>query len=455
MRCLALLLPFLCVAAAQRPELNEFKEVYMWNQFDFKWPDESVRLRALSDARFQPVNCALSGIRAWRDRLYVTVPRLLPGVPATLASLPAAAPPAAYSPLLDPFPSWDMQAVGNCTALQYVQSVEIDAAGRMWVPDSGRVNTQSGNADARCPPKLLVIDVESGRVQRTVQFEPGLLAPDSLLADVVVGDDDVAYVSDASPSDPGIVVVSARDSRAWKVRDRTMRADSTFVQVGQRRTELRHNVFALALSPRPRAGPRRLFYSPLSSYDLFSLPADALAAPGVAVSALVRNHGRMQSPVQAAAADWHGNLYLGYLQQDAVARWDSSQPLAQARLLTQDPERLQWISSLAVDADRNLWVVSNRLQNFMAGTVNQQTPNYRVIRAFVDAKSYLYSDDAWTPQQGSAFTVPGAAATTRSSTSSFVTTTTVPPHADGGASAPAVTVLLYSLLLLPMLVVLA
>lgn len=446
MRWLALL--FLCVAAAQRPELNEFKEVYMWNQLDFQWPDASARLRALSDARFQPVNCALSGVRAWRDRLYVTLPRLLPGVPATLASLPAASPPGAYSPALDPFPSWDMQAVGNCTALQYVQSVEIDAAGRMWVPDSGRVNTQSGNVDARCPPKLLVIDVASGRVQRTVQFEPGLLAPDSLLADVVVGDDDVAYVSDASPSDPGVVVVSARDGRAWKVRDRSMRADAAFVQVGQRRTELRHNVFALALSPRP--GPRRLFYSPLSSYDLFSLPVDALAAPGsgAGVAALVRNHGRMQSPVQAAAADWHGSVYLGLLQQDAVARWDPAQPPAQARLLTQDPERLQWISSLALDADRNLWVVSNRLQNFVAGTVNQQTPNYRVIRATVDGKSYLYSDAAWTPQQAGT----GAAPTTPNYVS---VTTAAPPTVDSGTSAPTVAVLLYSLLLLPMLAVLA
>lgn len=50
--------------------------------------------------------------------------------------------PAVYidgKPLLQPYPSWEMQTINNYSALQYVQSMEVDTQGRMWILDTGRV----------------------------------------------------------------------------------------------------------------------------------------------------------------------------------------------------------------------------------------------------------------------------------------------------------------------------
>lgn len=46
-------------------------------------------------------------------------------------------------PEIEPFPSWEMNEIGNCSALQFVQGIAVDTDGIMWVIDSGRIDTLS------------------------------------------------------------------------------------------------------------------------------------------------------------------------------------------------------------------------------------------------------------------------------------------------------------------------
>lgn len=46
---------------------------------------------------------------------------------------------ASGSPVLQPFPSWAANEQTSPSAFQYVQSMEIDSRGNMWVLDVGRV----------------------------------------------------------------------------------------------------------------------------------------------------------------------------------------------------------------------------------------------------------------------------------------------------------------------------
>lgn len=142
------------LAMAGAEDLGEFKEVYMWNKLSYEFPDDTTRLRVLSDSKLD--NCALHGLRLWRGRFFVTVPRWRTGVPVTLASLPAVTQHNVSGPNLTPFPSWDMQALGNCSALQSVIGIEVDRAGRLWAADSGAVNALDGGGsrDHHCKPKV-------------------------------------------------------------------------------------------------------------------------------------------------------------------------------------------------------------------------------------------------------------------------------------------------------------
>ena len=64
--------------------------------------------------------------------------------------------------MLQPYKSWDFQMEGDCDALQYVQSMEIDPnTGLMWIIDNGRVEfLDTTPAWNLCPPKLVRRETE-------------------------------------------------------------------------------------------------------------------------------------------------------------------------------------------------------------------------------------------------------------------------------------------------------
>jgi hypothetical protein len=66
---------------------------------------------------------------------------MLPGSPATLGYTVAPDNNGKTDPEIEPYPSWQMNEIGNCSALQFVQGIAIDARGILWAVDSGRVNT--------------------------------------------------------------------------------------------------------------------------------------------------------------------------------------------------------------------------------------------------------------------------------------------------------------------------
>ena len=54
-----------------------------------------------------------------------------------------------------------MQKIGKCSSFQFIQSMEIDPAGRMWMADNGYVgNTKT----PLCPPKLYIIDLKTDKI---------------------------------------------------------------------------------------------------------------------------------------------------------------------------------------------------------------------------------------------------------------------------------------------------
>lgn len=60
-------------------------------------------------------------------------------------------------PEIEPFPSWEMNEIGNCSALQFVQGIAVDTDGIMWVIDSGRVDTLSQGKNEKLKKKKRLI----------------------------------------------------------------------------------------------------------------------------------------------------------------------------------------------------------------------------------------------------------------------------------------------------------
>lgn len=100
---------------------------------------------------------------------------------------------------------------------------------------------------------------------------------------------------------------------------------------------------------------RRVFYSPLSSFHLYSLPASVLRNPELVrqsspreILEAVTDHGLKISQVDGMTMDNYGILYYGLLRNHAVARWDSYRPFSydNQQIIAKDDTHIQWTDGM-------------------------------------------------------------------------------------------------------------
>lgn len=232
-----------------------------------------------------------------------------------------------------------------------------------------------------------------------------------------------AYITDNSGADPGIVVYSRRLNRSWKIRENnSMRASRTaqaFVVNGTNLNFAIH-IDGIALGPyyNPNTGTvasgvapeynarhdkyeRNVYYCPLSSYHLYMMPASLLRDPDFARRATQRelftsvtDLGIKSSQTDGMIMDNRGILYFGLLEQHAIAQWDSYKPFTPDNqlIIARDESFIQWTDGMSFDEEGYLYVVVNRLHNFVAGRLQVNDVNFRILRAKTGTLSYVYTN---------------------------------------------------------------
>lgn len=115
---------FLVQFCAGQQSFGPVKTLFEWKELS--WSGLPLRLQ------YNESNCALAGIKVYNGTFYVTVPRWRPGVPSSLNKIDEKG-------QLVPFPSYEANALDGGW-LTYVQSMEIDSRGWMWILDVGRLN---------------------------------------------------------------------------------------------------------------------------------------------------------------------------------------------------------------------------------------------------------------------------------------------------------------------------
>ncbi|XP_075230454.1 dopaminechrome tautomerase-like [Lycorma delicatula] len=370
--------------------VEEFRVVYEWYKLDFTWKDDNAKLDAFINRRYIPENNIISGIKVWKNHVFLTLPRWKEGVPATVATVPSIPRGPSASPRLEPFPSWDWQDVNNCSCLRNVHATEIDPEGILWIIDTGTVNELT-IPNRICPPKLILFNIDKKEHILTYIFPDDVVNRDSVLFDIVVDPKTkTAFISDSSEYEPGIIVY--RDGKSYKVTGGiAMHSDPSLGSFIVNGTEvnLHQNIGGLALSIPDQV----LYFSPVTSYHLYSVHLSVIDEPGD-VSTSIRDLGRKASPTSSMILDSKHVLYFGLLERDAIAKWNSSKdpfPTGQ-HIITEDKSLLQWPSSFGFDSQGSLWVISNRFQTYLENRINLEVPNFRLIKAYTGTNSYLYSN---------------------------------------------------------------
>jgi sugar lactone lactonase YvrE len=277
-----------------------------------------------------------------------------------------------------------------------VQSVVVDHQGNLWVLDTAAPKFQSPQPGGA---KLVRIDLATNKVTRTLVFPAEVMGPQTYVNDMRFdfrqGKAGVAYITDSSPSGTGGIIVMDLDSGTAIRRltgDPSTSADPQFLPVvegASLRTRnpdgstapLKIASDGIALSP----DGETLYYSPLSSRHLYSVPTRMLRDTAVSeaqLSAAVRDLGE-KGASDGLESDANGVVYAGDYERNAIrylkpgGEWES---------LVHDP-RILWPDTLSVGKDGYLYFTANQLNRqaqFHGGKDLRQKP-YSLFRIKIGA----------------------------------------------------------------------
>jgi sugar lactone lactonase YvrE len=385
--------------------------MHEWVQVDFDWPSQEFRQRCEDAGEYVPDHNLISGIKTYKGDIYLTVPRLryTLGVPSTLNKLVTRG----NQTVLSPFPDWEAQQRGNCSALQCAMSMEVDPiTGYMYVIDPGRTGIvgkrENQSAPVFCPPKLVVYDLNTGSLLRSHNFPPEVASNQTnFLNDIVLDRGSPSsstarwvYITDAADSKLIVFDLQTNESRA--IHHASMEADpgvGSNISVNGVTYKFIIPIDGLAVS----SDFQFVYYCALGSKDLYQVPTTVLRDKSQDFGVQVRLVGPKisQTGGMVYATD---NLYYGALTKSGVYRWrvaydEKLQGVTAANVaittetsIVEDATKLEWPDSFTVDEDGYLWFTACRAQRFLLSQLDftgGQGPNYRIWRINIAEKSYL------------------------------------------------------------------
>uniref|UniRef100_A0A2A4JAJ6 ubiquitinyl hydrolase 1 n=1 Tax=Heliothis virescens TaxID=7102 RepID=A0A2A4JAJ6_HELVI len=149
----------------------------------------------------------------YRDDIYVITPRMKQGVMATLWLIIREK----NSVELQPYPELRDHKLSDCNAIQNAVDFYLDHLGKLWILDTGIIDTLS-NPQCTCPPKVVVVNLLLGKLIKRIDIS-SLMEANSLLQNIVVeyalGGNAFIYASDASRG--AILVHEVSTGAGWSV----------------------------------------------------------------------------------------------------------------------------------------------------------------------------------------------------------------------------------------------
>lgn len=273
--------------------------------------------------------------------------------------------------------------------LMSIHGMTMDTQGRLWAIDDGKLAGQSLQPGAA---KIVCFDIAANRLLHSIILKSPTLLPDShmndLRVDLTHGQAGTVYVSDSSfGHSPALVVVDVASGKQRRVlaTHPSTQAEAGFMAV----VEGMPLVYDPAQKPRfvvggvdgvtLSASSDRLYYAPLTSRRLYSLPTALLSDFSVSDADLakaVRDEGE-KGTADGLATDAQGRIYTTNFEHDCILRRNTD---GSFDLMVHDPRILSpdgiFCTRTHVYCTLGQW---NRLASFNNGQ-DKRRPPYHLIR---------------------------------------------------------------------------
>lgn len=286
----------------------------------------------------------------------------------------------------------------NCSGLTSVFRMNADSCGRLWVLDSGQIDSQDDPKQV-CPPSIVLFDLHTDELIARYQIPQKYVLQDSLLTNIVVDtrtedcSDLHVYITDTWRF--GLLVFRQSDASFWRFSSPLFYPDplaSNFTLHGLN-FQWPDGIFGLALSPLGQFQDRVLFFNSLASYREFFVPTSVLQQPSRVNDSssefnLVGESRGFNGQASACGTDRRGVMFYGLVMRDSIGCWDTKKLYQKQTLavVASNKETLIFPNDIKVDQEiqQSIWVISNRLPMFQAGPLDPDDYNYRILYADVE-----------------------------------------------------------------------
>lgn len=377
---------------------RRYELLFHWNRLDWNFPDPRMQQEFEVNEYFK--HAMPAGIKVDQQGcFYVSVPRWAQGIPATMNRISLRE----GRPVLDAFPNWAWNQVGDMRAFQSVLGYEIDELNHMWVLDQGKI---AYNTSPPGSQKLVVLDLNSQRVLDSIPITDEI-APyrTSFLNDLVVDNKNgFVYITDSGngwPDHPlrgGIIVYNMRSRSFRRVLDQQVSTQDfpgfRFAIMGKpvfRDRPLRIGADGIALS----ADRCTLYYCQVTGRNLYAIDTALLrdfSVPLEQIDQSVVAIGSKRTTTDGMHADNSGNVFYTMLEGQGIGIYN---PESNTFLDFISDDRMLWVDGVAFNQKGSILFNHNRLHEMFGGyEIDWEYPyNLGVWRAYVgpDVKSYLYA----------------------------------------------------------------
>ncbi|ASR49911.1 hypothetical protein B4V02_09305 [Paenibacillus kribbensis] len=368
--------------------------IFHWSRLNWCFPN--LRMKEEFEARQYWKNAILVGVKVDRQgHYYVCVPRLAPGIPATMNRIVIQN----GNPLLEAFPSWEWNEAGNVRAMRSIQGYEIDELNQIWLLDQGKIAYAPSPEGSQ---KLLVWDLNTRRMIDVIPIPDEIASyRTSFLNDLVVDNKNgFVYITDSGngwPNHPvtgGIIVYNMRTRSLRRVLDRqfsTQDLPGFQFAIDNKPMLNRIGVDGIALS----ADRSTLYYCPLTGRNLYAIDTCVLMdfqAPPEKIQRAVQAIGSKRTTTDGMHADAQGNVFYTMLEGKGVGMYS---PYSETFHDLVSDDRMVWVDGVAFDQQGSILFNSNRLHEITGGyDIDWTYPyNFVIWKAFAGqgVKSYLYA----------------------------------------------------------------
>ncbi|XP_011881011.1 PREDICTED: major royal jelly protein 1 [Vollenhovia emeryi] len=360
--CLVILASGLSLVASDKQLLPELSFVLSGHSLD--WPCQSTKNIYATSGRYIPRHVIATRAQVYRDDVIVAMPRYKPGVPFTLAVMSLKT--KDCMPKVTPFPCWAIQEEGNCEALQNVVDLVLDIQEILWVLDVGIVNTLEQPV-RRCPPKVVGIDVKSGKVVKVIDVN-FLVKPTSRLQYLSVdyADDGQVYVYITDAGSNCLIVYNVTAGKGYHV------VLPNAVTLGVQSRDVLYSTLV-----KKSCGTPVLYLTYLGSNRLFSIKAENLRR-GVTQGAIV-DVGPKQRKIVLLGNDNGCAIFFRHKGESDIYMWNTETPFKPENfLLVQQGNDCRLPTQVVPGYKRLMWVIESNFQDYIQDKVSCSGPSVAI-----------------------------------------------------------------------------